>query len=142
MSSGSWAVGPAGVVVFTKGPWVLGGLAAQQWSFAEPNDGREINKLLLQPFANFNFGRGWAVVSAPVITADWEAPGNAWIVPLGGGLSWTTKIGSQAMNLGAQYYYRIERPDFEAKSELRLVISFLFPKEQPRTGPAVAHARR
>lgn len=137
--NGSWAVGPAGVVVFTRGPWVLGGLATQQWSFA--GDGRDVDKLLVQPFANFNFGRGWALVSAPIITADWEAPNNGWIVPLGGGLSWTTKIGNQAMNLGAQYYYRVERPDFEGRSELRLVISFLFPKEHPTPAGPVAHAQ-
>jgi hypothetical protein len=132
LSTGSWAIGPAGVLVLTTGPWVLGLLATQAWTFADFGSDRDVNRLLIQPFLNFNLGSGWALTTAPIITADWNLPGDDWTVPLGGGVSWTTKIGGQAMNLAAHYYYNVTRPDFGPQNQLRLVVAFLFPKEKPK----------
>lgn len=131
VATGTWGLGPAGVILFQAGPWVAGALATQTWTLSDFGDDRDLDAFLLQPFVNFNFGTGWAVTSAPFITASWDAPGNGWTVPLGGGLTWTTKIGGQAVNLGAQYYYNVERPDEAAKNQLRLVVSFLFPTQPP-----------
>lgn len=140
VTTGSWAVGPAGVVVLTTGPWVIGGLVTQAWTFADSGDDREVNSFLFQPFVNYNLGRGWALSSAPNITANWDAPDNGWIVPVGGGMTWTTKIGGQAMNLGVQYYYRVERPDTESRNQLRFVVAFLFP--EPPRAPASGEVAR
>ena len=42
--------------------------------------------MLIQPFVNYNLPDAWYLVSAPIITANWEASsGNKWTVPLGGG---------------------------------------------------------
>jgi hypothetical protein len=148
LTTGSWALGPAGVLVFTTGPWVIGGLATHAWTFADFGDDRETNRTLIQPFANFNLGNGWALVSTPIITADWDLDGDKWTVPLGGGASWTTLIGSQHVTLGVHYYYNVARPDVGTTSELRFVISFLYPKDasskprvavtQPAPAPAAA----
>jgi hypothetical protein len=131
VATGSWGIGPAGLVLYQAGPWVVGALATQTWTISDFGDERDLDAFLLQPFANYNFGKGWAIGSAPIITASWDAPSNGWTVPLGGGLIWTTEIGGQAMNLGAHYYYNVERPDEGAKNQLRLIVSFLFPKTPP-----------
>lgn len=140
--SGSWAAGPAVVAVLTQGAWVTGLLATQEWTFADTGDDREVDQLLLQPFINFNFGRGWAVTTAPMITANWQAESdNTWTVPLGGGLTWTTHVGHQAMNLGAQYYRNVVYPDGAGANLIRLNVSFLFPNAPPKA-PAPAAASR
>lgn len=129
--TGSWAVGPAGVGVLSHGSWVVGALVTQAWTLADSGDDGRVNQLLVQPFINYNFGQGWAVVTAPMITASWDHPADdTWTVPVGGGLSWTTHIGHQPVNLGAQYYYNVERPEGAGANQLRLVVSLLFP-----TGP-------
>ena len=60
-------------------------LANHQWSFAGQDDRRDVSLTLIQPFVNHNFHGGWYLVTAPIITADWEADAdNRWTVPLGG----------------------------------------------------------
>jgi hypothetical protein len=131
IATGSWAVGPAGVLVLVTGPWVLGVLATQTWTFADFGSDRDVNQLLIQPFINFNLGNGWALATSPIITADWNLDGDDWTVPFGGGVTWTTTIGGQAMNLGAQYYYNVTRPELGPQNQLRLQVAFLFPRAAP-----------
>jgi hypothetical protein len=37
------------------------------------SDVHDVNLLLMQPFVNYNFGKGWYAVTAPILTADWTA---------------------------------------------------------------------
>jgi hypothetical protein len=47
---------------------------------------------------------------------------------VGGGIGKIFKIGSQAMNAQAHYYYNVEKPDFVGDSSIRLQLQFMFPK--------------
>jgi hypothetical protein len=135
--TGSWAAGPAGLILYTGGPWVAGALATQLWTFADYGDATDVDQLLIQPFVNYNLGAGWALSTAPIITAAWEGPsGDTWTVPLGAGVTWTTKIGHQAMNLGVSYYGNVEHPEGTARNQLRFVIAFLFPRQPPARAAA------
>jgi hypothetical protein len=85
LGTSKWSMGPAAVALSIQGPWVFGALANQQWSFAGWGD-QDVSQLLIQPFGNYNLPDAWYLVSAPIITANWEASsGNKWTVPLGGG---------------------------------------------------------
>jgi hypothetical protein len=127
--TGSWAIGPGAVVVKNAGPWVLGGLIQQFWTFADNGGDPEINLFVVQPFVNYNFGGGWALAFAPLMTANWNAsPGDEWTVPLGVGISRTTVFNRRPMSLSAQYYYNVERPDGAASQQLRFLVSFLYPR--------------
>ncbi|MDX2091473.1 MAG: hypothetical protein SFX73_26670 [Kofleriaceae bacterium] len=140
-TTGSWAVGPAALALYTGGPWVVGALATQLWTYADNGNVREVNRFLVQPFINFNLGKGWALSSAPFITANWGASAaNTWTVPLGGGVTWTTKFGRQAMNIGVAYYRNVERPDDAPSNQLRFVLAFLFPDKKPPPAPSVAES--
>lgn len=127
--TGSWGAGGALVLVKNAGPFVLGGLFTQVTSFADEGGDPRTNVFALQPFVNFNFGKGWALAFAPTISANWDAePGQKWTVPLGIGITRTTVFNRRPMSLGMQYYYNVERPDGSAASQLRIVISLLYPK--------------
>ena len=127
--TGSWGAGPTVVLVKNAGPFVLGGLFSQAWSFADSGGDPRTDLFSFQPFINFNFGKGWALAFAPIITANWDAEdGNQWTVPLGIGISRTTVFNRRPMTLGMQYYYNVERPDGAGASQLRIVISLLYPK--------------
>jgi hypothetical protein len=126
--TGSWAIGPGAVVVHTNGPYVLGGLLQQFWTFADRGDGREINQFVFQPFANYNFGRGWALAFAPIITADWNGnEAGEWTLPLGIGITRTTVFNGRPMNIGVQYYYNVVRPDGAPGFTLRFLLAPLYP---------------
>jgi hypothetical protein len=126
--TGTWAAGPAAVVVKMTGSWVLGGLVAQWWPLTDNGGDPETDLLLIQPFVNYNFGKGWALVYAPVITANWNAPsGEEWTFPIGFGVSRTTVFNRRPMTLGVQYYSNVERPAGSAGQTLRFFVSLLFP---------------
>ena len=126
--TGSWAIGPTGVLLTTRGSWVLGLLANQLWTFADAGGDPNVNQLLIQPFVNYNFGHGWALSSAPIITANWNgASGQQWTVPLGGGISKVTMFNRRPINVGMQYYYNVVHPDTGPASQFRIFIALLYP---------------
>jgi len=140
LGSGKYSAGPSAVALTIQGPWVIGALVNNQWSFAGWGKD-EFNELLLQPFGNYNFGKGWYLVSAPILTANWDAAkGNQWTVPLGVGGGRTFRLralpggdhlgdlGKLPVNVSLQGYANAVRPDFAANWLLRFQIQFLFPK--------------
>lgn len=127
LTSGKWAAGADAAALVMPGKWVMGALVTQLWSFAGPTNGRNVNSFLLQPFANYNLKNGWAIVSAPIITANWAAAENRWAVPVGGGITNTFKDGDQLMQVSVQYYTWVRRPLASQQTQLRFVWSLLWP---------------
>jgi hypothetical protein len=125
----TWAAGPTAVLLKMSGPWVLGSLISQLWPLSDEGGDPETDLFTFQPFVNYNFGHGWALAFAPIVSANWNADdGNRWTVPLGFGFSRTTVFNRRPISLGVQYYSNVERPDGAAGQQLRFLISFLFPR--------------
>ena len=126
LGAGEWGAGPSAVVLTIRGPWVVGSLFSNVWSFTGDE---QVNLFSWQPFVNYNLDDGWYLTSAPLITANWEADSdNTWTVPFGGGFGKIFRIGTQPINASASAYYNVEKPDFGADWQLRLQVQFLFPK--------------
>ena len=129
LGQGKWCAGPTVVAVWDHRPWLGGVLASQLWSFAGESDREYVNQMLIQPFVNYNMQHGWYLLTAPIITADWEADSsNQWTLPVGGGIGWITKIGDQHVNFNLQAYYNAVRPDNASDWQLLFEISLLFPQ--------------
>ena len=129
LGTDKWSAGPSAVALTMQGPWVVGGLASNLWSYAGDDDRSDVNQFLFQYFINYNLPKGWYVSSAPIITANWEADsGNQWTVPFGGGVGKIFKIGKQPLNAQVQAFYNVEKPDNGPDWSLRLQLQFLFPK--------------
>ena len=129
LGTDKWSAGPSAIALTIQGPWVIGGLVSNLWSFAGDDDRADVNQFLFQYFINYNMADGWYLSSAPIITANWEADsGNQWTVPFGGGFGKIFKIGNQPMNAQVQAFYNVEAPDNGADWSLRLQLQFLFPK--------------
>jgi hypothetical protein len=126
LGAGEWGAGPSFVVLTMQGPWVVGSLFSNIWSFTGDE---QVNLFTWQYFVNYNLDDGWYLTSAPIITANWEADSDdTWTVPFGGGVGKVFRIGKQPMNASLQAYYNVEKPDFGADWQLRLQLQFLFPK--------------
>lgn len=124
-----WGIGPAGVLLSVRGPWVLGTLINHMLSFTNDISNSDLNALLLQPFIYFNFSDGWAIGSAPDIIADWKRPSaDRWIVPIGAGTTKVLKPFGHAINLGAYIYANVIHPQGGPMSQLRVSVTLLFPK--------------
>lgn len=127
LGSGKWSVGPDAVGLIMPGSWVLGALVTQLWSFAGIQNRPNVSSFLVQPFVNYNIKGGWAISSAPLITANWTSPQNKWTVPLGGGFSKTFKDQGQLMQLSVLYYTAVTRPLTAPQTTLRVVWALLWP---------------
>jgi hypothetical protein len=129
LGQGKWGAGPTAVALTIHGPWVLGALINNVWSFAGDSDRRDVNQMLLQPFVNYNLPEAWYVVTAPIITADWEADSDdRWTVPIGAGVGKIVRLGKLPVNAQASAYYNVVRPDNAAEWQLRIQIQLLFPR--------------
>ena len=130
LGAGKFSAGPTGVLLMMEGPWVVGALANNQWSFAGWGD-KPVNSLLVQPFLNYNFRHGWYLTSAPIITADWtQRASQQWTAPVGGGVGKLWRVGKVGLPINTQIqgFYNAERPTFASDWQLRVQVQFLFPK--------------
>ena len=107
----------------------MGVLLRQLWSFAGPSDRRSVSQFLVEPFVNYNLPEGWYLISDMVITANWNASSSQrWTVPLGGGVGKLMKFGNQPVNIRAEAYYNVERPDLAPDWQWGFTVQFIFPK--------------
>ncbi len=128
LGNGKWSAGPAAVALTMQGPWVIGALANQQWSFAGWGN-QAVSAFLVQPFVNYNLSHGWYLASAPIMTANWKADsGDRWLVPVGGGIGKIQRFGKLPLNLQLQAFYNAVTPDHGPGWQLRFQVQFLFPK--------------
>ena len=132
ISSGKWSAGPAIVGVYTKGPWVVGALANNLWSFAGDGNRAAVNKMLIQPFINYNLPKGWYISFSPIITADWENEDNGWTIPVGAGVGRMFKLGKQPINVSLHAYYNAVQPEIGGEEligdwTIRTQVQFLIP---------------
>jgi hypothetical protein len=127
LGSGKWSAGPDFVALVMPGKWVLGALATQLWSFAGKANAPNVSSFLVQPFVNYNLKDGWALSTAPILTANWNATQNKWAVPFGGGVTKTFKAGPQLMSIAVSYYTYVARPVYSPQTNLKVVWSLLWP---------------
>jgi len=130
LGSSVWGAGITGVLVYMEGPWVAGVLANNVWSLGGTS-GRgatSYNNFLLQPFVNYNFGEGWYVGSAPIVTANWDADSdNTWTVPVGAQVGRVIRLsGKLPVNLMVGAYYNAIHPDIGPTWQLRSQVTFIF----------------
>ena len=132
LGPGEWGIGPSAVFLTMPGRWVIGSLFNNIWSINADSDQTKVNLFTWQPFVNYNLDGGWYLVSAPVITANWEADSdNTWTVPIGGGFGRIFRIGKQPVNISLQSFYNIEKPDnIGPEWSIRFAFQLLFPKRR------------
>jgi hypothetical protein len=123
-----WSAGLSGVLLAQPGPWTLGLLANNVWSFAGDSDAADVNKGLLQYFIVYQLGNGWYLNSAPILTVDWNASeGNKWKVPFGAGGGKLMFWGKLPANLQTQVYYYVESPQYGPEWQWRIQLQFFLP---------------
>jgi hypothetical protein len=127
LGTGKWGAGLDAVALITPGKWVMGTLVTQTWSFAGHPNFPNYSNVLVEPFINYNLKNGWALKTSPILTANWNQPGSAWAVPLGGGVGKVFKAGDQLMSLTVEYYTYVSRPVSSQQTQLQVNWSLLWP---------------
>lgn len=107
-----WQAGPSLMLFYMGKPWV-GGILMQHWeSYAGDNDRPDVSKSELQYVLRRSLANATSIGFGPSITYDWEADSkNALTLPIGLGITKTTRWGSQPFKLRAEIQYSVIRPD-------------------------------
>ena len=122
--SREFGVGPSLVALTMIEQWVAGIVVNNVWSFGDAEE----NKFLFQYFVNYNLPNAVYLVSAPILTANWNADSDQrWIIPFGGGIGKVFKLGKQPINVNAQGYYNSVKPDGWGEWQARVQVQLLFP---------------
>jgi len=123
-----WGIGPSFVLLAQPGNWTLGVLMNNVWSIAGKSERADVNKGLLQYFIVYQFGDGWYLNSAPIITVNWKAEsGQQWIVPFGVGAGKLSFVGKLPVNVQLGAFYNVVKPDSGPDWQFRAQIQFLLP---------------
>lgn len=124
-----WGVGPTGLLLKQEGPWTVGALVNQIWSFAGDDDRPDVSQALFQPFVAYAWRTGYTFTVNTEATANWEAPsGEEWTVPINFQLTKIVKIGKKPLSVGGGFGIFVESPEGGPDWKLRTIVVLLFPK--------------
>jgi hypothetical protein len=128
LGTGKWAAGPALRLTWRDGPWNVGVLAGQRWSFAGEAARPDLNALIMRGTIRRQLPNRWYFVSAPIVTANWDARASQrWLVPVGGGVGRTFKLWQYGWAASVQGYYNAIRPDGAPDWAIRLQLVTALP---------------
>jgi len=93
-------------------PWGVYGVWAKHLTRVGGEDAWDTNMTSLEVFFAYGLGNGWQLISNPVIEYDWEAASdNKLFLPLGGGVSKTTRLGKMPLKMDLELQYYVVSPD-------------------------------
>jgi hypothetical protein len=131
LGQGKLSMGPTVVALVQPPHFTIGFLTNNYWSVAGHSDRNKpaVNQFLLEYFVNYNMKKGWYLLTAPIMTANWRAAsGGVWTVPFGGGVGRIMKLGFQPANLNLQFYGNAVYPTGGSTWTMKFTIALLFPK--------------
>ena len=129
LGQGKFSVGPSVLALSQPGHWTIGALINNVWSVAGSGGRPPVNLMQLQAFVTYQMKKGWYVATSPILQANWRAAsGNIWLVPVGGGVGRITRMGSQPINVTAQFYGNALYPAGSSPWSMRLQFDLLFPE--------------
>lgn len=128
--SGEFGIGPSVVILTMLNKWVIGAVINNIRTFGEAST----NKFFINYFINYNMPKGWYLVSAPIVTANWNAAeSQKWLVPFGGGLGKVVKLGGKyPLSMQLQAFYNAIKPDVLGDWQTRIQLHFMFPTKSKK----------
>jgi hypothetical protein len=136
IGTGRWGLGPS-VAVLTEPNWGSAGVVVQNiWSLPGDSHRTSVNQIQIETSVSYNLPRGWYLVTAPTMNADWtQATGERWVVPFGGGAGRTFTVANQAVDSNITLYYNAIRPasGLSPKWQISLQLTLLYPKKRKST---------
>jgi hypothetical protein len=110
LGSGKWSAGPAFRISYRIGLWNVGAFGGQSWSFAGDAHRKDVSQFIMRGTIRRQLPNNWYFVSAPIVTANWKASGEKWLVPVGGGFGKKFDVGPYPWAVSLQGYYNAIKP--------------------------------
>lgn len=125
-----WSAGPTAVVLRQTGPWTVGALWNQVWSFSGNEARSDVNQMFLQPFVAYQATRTTTLTIQSEATANWEVDEDRWTVPIQVLVSKLSSFGpfpaSYAFGVGAF----VTHPEIGPSWRIRSTVTILLPRRR------------
>jgi len=131
IGSGHWSIGPTAVALQQTGPWTIGVLWNQVWSFAGDPRREDVNQMFLQPFLAYQANKTLTLTLQSETIGDWEArDSDRWTVPINLLVSKLSKLGliPASFQLGVGSF--VAHPDIGPSWQIRAAVILLLPELQ------------
>jgi hypothetical protein len=129
LGRGKYQAGPAAMLFHMGKPWVIGVLA-QHWSSLAGDDVRDsVSQTDIQYIIRRSIPGAISIGTGPTISINWEEDSdNRVTLPVGLGITKTTRWGKTPFKLRAEVHYSIISPDdFGSTWNLRLQVTPVIP---------------
>jgi hypothetical protein len=125
-----WSAGPTAVVLKQTGPFTVGALWNQIWSFSGNTDRADVNQMFFQPFLAYQASRTWTITLQSETTANWEVDEGRWTAPINVIFAKLSSFGTfpASYQLGAGGF--VVHPDAGPSWKVRGAIVILLPRRQ------------
>lgn len=124
---GQYLLGPE-LMLGKGGKWGFAGLLVNhQWDVGGDDD-FDTSITGGQYFYTYNLKNAWQIQATPTFSYNHEAEsGNHWTLPLGIGVSKTTRVGNMPLKLNVQYWHYVEQndafgPDYQIRFQIAPVV--------------------
>ena len=125
-----WSAGPTAIVLKQTGPWTVGALWNQIWSFSGNRVRADVDQMFLQPFLSYQATKTVTLVLQSESSANWEVDEGRWTVPINFSVSKLSTFGT----FPASYQFGgggfAVHPDTGPSWKVRSAIVILLPRRQ------------
>jgi hypothetical protein len=128
LGSGKWSAGPTIVALKQDGPWTVGVLWNQVWSFSGDPARAAVNQMFLQPFLAYQATRTVTLTVQSESTANWEVDENRWTVPINVIVSKLSSFGQFPASFQVGFGAFPVHPDIGPSWKIRAAIVILMPR--------------
>lgn len=128
LGSGKWSAGPTIVALKQAGPWTVGALWNQVWSFSGDATRPDVNQMFLQPFVSYQATRTITLTAQSETTANWEVDDERWTVPINVIVSKLSSFGTFPASYQVGFGAFAVHPEIGPSWKLRAAIVILLPR--------------
>lgn len=132
LGSGKWSAGPTIVALKQTGPWTVGALWNQAWSFSGDPSRGDVNQMFLQPFVSYQATRTITISVNSEMTANWETDDDddTWTVPINVVVSKLSSFGTFPASYQVGFGAFPVHPEVGPSWKIRAAIVILLPRAQ------------
>ena len=128
LGSGKWSAGPTIVALKQTGPWTIGALWNQVWSFSGDPARNDVNQMFLQPFASYQATHTITLTVQSETTANWETDEGRWTVPINFLVSKLSSFGTFPASYQMGFGVFPVHPEIGPSWKVRAAIVLLLPR--------------
>jgi hypothetical protein len=130
LGSGKWSAGPTIVALKQTGPWTVGALWNQVWSFSGDPTRDDVNQMFLQPFVSYQATHTVTLTVQSETTANWEVDDDRWTIPINVLVAKLSSFGTFPASYQVGFGVFPVHPDIGPSWKIRAAIVILLPRRR------------